>query len=202
MFERFNESARRVLFYARYETSATGALKIDSEHLLLGLLREPRPVVRRILAGVDGADRLREELESRIPFREKIATSHEVPFSERTQRLLNYTAQEADTLGHAHIGPEHMLLALLRVPESGGGEVLASHGMRLETVRETVKALVADGAPAPYRLRVDIEGAAADIDRILGLVGQVVMIQSTPPEARELLHLIHVELRSLRSRFS
>ena len=29
-------------------------------------------------------------------------------------------AEEADSVGHSHIGTEHILLALLRVPESTG----------------------------------------------------------------------------------
>ena len=37
MFERYTESARRALFFARYEVSQLGATSIETEHLLLGL---------------------------------------------------------------------------------------------------------------------------------------------------------------------
>jgi ATP-dependent Clp protease ATP-binding subunit ClpA len=40
MFERYTESARRVIFFARYEASNYGSHIIQTEHLLLGLLRE------------------------------------------------------------------------------------------------------------------------------------------------------------------
>ena len=40
MFERYTERARRVLFFARYEASQLGSISIETEHLLLGLLRE------------------------------------------------------------------------------------------------------------------------------------------------------------------
>src|SRR2546422_2750968 len=40
MFERYTEKARRVIFFARYEASQYGAAFIESEHLLLGLLRD------------------------------------------------------------------------------------------------------------------------------------------------------------------
>ena len=39
MFERYTERARRVLFFARYEASQLGSISIETEHLLLGLIR-------------------------------------------------------------------------------------------------------------------------------------------------------------------
>jgi ATP-dependent Clp protease ATP-binding subunit ClpC len=39
MFERYTEKARRVIFFARYEASQFGSPYIESEHVLLGLLR-------------------------------------------------------------------------------------------------------------------------------------------------------------------
>ena len=41
MFERYTETARRSLFFSRYEASQLGSITIDSEHLMLGLIREP-----------------------------------------------------------------------------------------------------------------------------------------------------------------
>jgi ATP-dependent Clp protease ATP-binding subunit ClpC len=46
MFERYTEKARRVIFFSRYEASQYGAQAIDTEHLLLGLLRENKPLYR------------------------------------------------------------------------------------------------------------------------------------------------------------
>ena len=42
MFERYTEKARRVIFFARYEASQFGSPYIETEHLLLGLLREAK----------------------------------------------------------------------------------------------------------------------------------------------------------------
>jgi ATP-dependent Clp protease ATP-binding subunit ClpC len=214
MFERYTEKARRALFFARYETSQTGSLSIESEHLLLGVLREPGPIGRRILAdaGVT-VEQLRQEVEQRITFREKVGTSVEIPFGADTKRILQYTAEEADNLKHSHIGTEHMLLALLRVPEAIAGTVLIRHGLRLQATREAVAAMPAEGA-APTaasaatstflraaNARADTESIVADIERIQRLVQQISMTLRTPHEATELLHLLSVELSSLRSRF-
>jgi len=46
MFERFTEKARRTVFFARYEASQLGSPEITSEHLLLGLLRDDKAVLR------------------------------------------------------------------------------------------------------------------------------------------------------------
>ena len=40
MFERYTEVARRTIFFARYEASVFGSPYIETEHLLLALLRE------------------------------------------------------------------------------------------------------------------------------------------------------------------
>ncbi len=45
MFERYSDKARRVIFFARYEASQSGTPAIDTEHLLLGILRESRDLL-------------------------------------------------------------------------------------------------------------------------------------------------------------
>jgi hypothetical protein len=40
MFERYTQSARRILFYARYEASQVDGDFVEPEHLVLGMLRE------------------------------------------------------------------------------------------------------------------------------------------------------------------
>src|SRR5207302_765294 len=49
MFERYTEKARRVIFFARYEASQFGSPCIETEHLLLGLLREEKCFAADIL---------------------------------------------------------------------------------------------------------------------------------------------------------
>ena len=49
MFERYDEPARRTLFYARFEASRLGVRSIETEHLLLGLMRAPRGHAGKVL---------------------------------------------------------------------------------------------------------------------------------------------------------
>ena len=104
MFERYTERARRVLFFARYEASQLGSISIETEHLLLGLIREGKGLTSRIFARSHlSLENIRKEVEGRTVFREKVSTSVEIPFSAETRRVLQFAAEEADRLLHNYI---------------------------------------------------------------------------------------------------
>jgi len=114
VFERYTEKARRVIFFARYEASQYGSPYIETEHLLLGLLREDKALANRFLRTHGSIESIRKEIEARITVRERISTSVEVPLSQECKRILNFAAEEAERLGHKHVGTEHLLLGVLR----------------------------------------------------------------------------------------
>jgi ATP-dependent Clp protease ATP-binding subunit ClpC len=143
MFERYTERARRVLFFARYEASQLGSVSIETEHLLLGLIREGKGLTTRIFARSHlSLENIRKEIEGRTVFREKVSTSVEIPFSAETKRVLGFAAEEADRLLHNYIGTEHLLLGILREERSVAAAILMERGMRLNTVREDVVQLL------------------------------------------------------------
>jgi ATP-dependent Clp protease ATP-binding subunit ClpC len=148
MFERYTERARRVLFFARYEASQLGSVSIETEHLLLGLIREGKGLTSRIFArsrlSLEG---VREGIEGRAGSREKTSTSVEIPFSAETKRVLGFAAEEADQLHHHYIGTEHLLLGILREERSVAASILMERGMRLSTVREDVVSLISERMP-------------------------------------------------------
>ncbi len=143
MFERYTERARRVLFFARYEASQLGSNSIETEHLLLGLIREGKGLTSRIFARSHlSLENIRKEIEGRTVFREKVSTSVEIPFSAETKRVLQFAAEEADRLLHNYIGTEHLLLGILREERSVAASILMEKGMRLNAVREDVVQLL------------------------------------------------------------
>ena len=143
MFERYTERARRVLFFARYEASQLGSISIETEHLLLGLIREGKGLTSRIFARSHlSLEGIRKEIEGRTVFREKVSTSVEIPFSAETKRVLQYAAEEADRLLHNYIGTEHLLLGILREERSVAATILMEKGMRLASVREDIVQLL------------------------------------------------------------
>ncbi len=136
MFERYTEKARRVIFFARYEASQFGSPYIETEHLLLGLLREDKALTNRFLRSHASVESIRKQVEGRTPMREKVSTSVDLPLSQECKRVLAYAAEEAERLSHKHIGTEHLLLGLLREDKSFAAEILLERGLRLSTIRE------------------------------------------------------------------
>ena len=157
MFERYTERARRVLFFARYEASQLGSISIETEHLLLGLIREGKGLTSRIFARSHlSLESIRKEIEGRTVFREKVSTSVEIPFSAETKRVLQFAAEEADRLLHNYIGTEHLLLGLVREGEGIAAGVLESLGVNLDKVRHQVIHVLSQSssaAPAPETKR-------------------------------------------------
>lgn len=139
MFERYTEKARRVIFFARYEASAFGSSYIETEHLLLGLLREDKAITHKFLQTEHNIESIRQKIRDHYPHREFIPTNVDMPLSNEGKRALAYSAEEADALGHKYIGTEHMLLGLLREEKAFAAVLLRNLGLRLSTVREELK---------------------------------------------------------------
>jgi len=136
MFERYTEKARRVIFFARYEATQFGSPYIETEHLLLGLLREDKALINRFLRSHASVEFIRKRIEGHTTIREKVSTSVDLPSSNECKRVLDYAAEEAEGLSHKHIGTEHLLLGLLREEKCFAAEILHERGLRHSTIRQ------------------------------------------------------------------
>ncbi|PYY15125.1 MAG: hypothetical protein DMG60_18530 [Acidobacteria bacterium] len=136
MFDRYTEKARRVLFFARYEASQFGAHQIETEHLLLGLLREDPSVLWHLMPRGWTAKSIRREIESSTLAREKIPTSVDMPLSTESKNVLTYATEEADSLGDKNVDTKHLLLGILREEKCFAAGLLREGGLRLSSVRE------------------------------------------------------------------
>jgi hypothetical protein len=139
MFERYTEKARRVIFFARYEASQLGQPYIETEHLLLGILREDKPLTRRFVESDKPVEAIRKQIEDHTTIREKISTEVDLPLSNECMRVLAYAAEEAERLAHPHIGTEHLLLGLLREDKCFAADILQQRGLQLPFVREELQ---------------------------------------------------------------
>ncbi len=148
MFERYTEKARRVIFFARYEASQFGSPYIETEHLLLGLLREDKALTNRFLRSHASVESIRKQVEGHTTIREKVSTSVDLPLSNECKRVLAYAAEEAERLSHKHIGTEHLLLGLLREEKCFAAEILTERGLRLPAIREELQRTTQEKAPA------------------------------------------------------
>ncbi len=139
MFERYTEKARRVIFFARYEASQFGSPYIETEHVLLGLLREDKALTNRFLRSSLAVEEIRKQIESATMVREKTSTSVDLPLSNECKRVLAYAAEEAEVLSEKFIGTEQLLLGLLREEKSFAAQILNERGLRISAVREALR---------------------------------------------------------------
>ena len=141
MLENLTERARRTLFFARYEGARAGAPVIESEHLLLGLLREGDELVEQLLGRfqVESAQ-LRAELAVDGGAVEGPAPG-ELPLSDECRRILMLAAHEAEVQGQMAVGNEHVLLGMLRLESCAAARMLASHSLSLVAAREELAEL-------------------------------------------------------------
>jgi ATP-dependent Clp protease ATP-binding subunit ClpC len=199
MFERFSEAARRALFFARYEASRAGSVSIETEHMLLGVLRADTETVRELLRGSGiSLESLRRELETRPGRGEPTPTSVEIPFSAQSKRALQFTAEQADRLRHSDIGPEHMLLGLLREEKSVAETLLTGHGLRLDLLRKALEQRSSGGRDNQNKF----VGVAAQIETARKLVTQAVGSAGDTRAVHEIVERIQRDLDTLKSLLS
>ncbi len=140
MFERYTEKARRLIFFARYEASQLGSPYIESEHLLLGFLRENKRYLPRLSPSSSPTlDSVRQQLAAHTPSRQKIATSIDLPLNEECKRILLHASEEADALAHKCIGTDHILLGILREKDCCAARLLTQNGISFESVLAGIK---------------------------------------------------------------
>jgi hypothetical protein len=179
MFERYTEKARRIIFFARYEASNYGSPVIDTEHLLLGILRETTHVTKMLPPGA--AQAIRAQLETRTPVRQKVPTSVDLPLSDASKRILKFGWEEAERMQHRHIGSEHLFLGLLREKGCLAAELLEPFGVELEQFRTKMEVTnaydTAEGVLAPrYRVAtaptstITIHGLVYGVEEVSGAV--------------------------------
>src|SRR5271157_11788 len=158
MFERYVEKSRRVIFFARYEACQYGSAYIETEHLLLGILREGGGVAKQLIPKLPRPQKIREEIERQIVRGEHLSTAVEVPLSIDCKRALMIAAEEAKRYGSPYVEIEHLLLGLLLVEKSMAARILFSNGAKTEEVRARIGKI-----PASARLTTGSERSIAPV---------------------------------------
>jgi ATP-dependent Clp protease ATP-binding subunit ClpC len=124
MFERFTERARQVVVLAQDEARALKHNYIGTEHILLGLLREEEGPAARALESLDvTVEEVRAQVAKIVGQGDEVTTG-QIPFTPRAKKVLDLALREALSLGHNYIGPEHILLGLVRENDGVGARIL------------------------------------------------------------------------------
>jgi ATP-dependent Clp protease ATP-binding subunit ClpC len=188
MFERFTNPARRVVVLAQNEAIDLQHNYIGTEHLLLGLLAGQRGVAVRVLEhfGMSLASTRQEVLARVGAGKAPVARGH-VPFTPRAKKTLELSLREALQLNVTHIGPEHLLLGIIREGDGVAAQIMAAHG-GLPQIRAAVLELLppSEAAAAARHWRAAATAASLLLRRGPGGMagpGQAWPAQSGPGKA-------------------
>lgn len=135
MFERYTQTARRVIFSSRYIAGRVGSSEIETEHILLGLLRDDKGLARRFLGSPWAAEEVWKVVEQLKPVRPKMSVPKEIPLTTESKRVLDFAFEEAELASNKHVGSEHLLLGLLREEKSLAVRILSDRGIDLASIR-------------------------------------------------------------------
>jgi len=144
MFEKFTERARKVILNAREIALEYRSNYLGSEHLLLSLLEEediPILVLSRFGLTVE---KVKRTLTSQM-----VKGSHvgEVLFAPDAKKVLEYAVEEARILHHQFVGPEHLLIGVVREKTGLGGRVLRGFGIDEYSIRREILQILGEIPP-------------------------------------------------------
>ena len=150
-FDRFSDRGKRVLALAQDEAIRQNHNYIGTEHLLAALLRDGDTVAARALTslGIELA-KVRTALEHIVGRGDRPTSPSEITLSPRTKKVIELSIDEARRMGQSLLGPEHILLGLIREGEGIAYGIIESLGVDPSALRTRLLELLAQrGTPPP-----------------------------------------------------
>ena len=142
MFERFSDRARHVVLLAQDEARALKHNYIGTEHILLGLFREEGLAARVLTSLGLPVEEVRAQVALIVGQGDEVPAG-QIPFSPRAKTVLDLAQGEAVSLGHNYVGPEHILLGIVREGEGLAARILLDLDADAEKVRTEVMRMLA-----------------------------------------------------------
>ncbi len=147
-FDKFTDKARHVLVLAREEAAALKRPHVGTEHLLLGLAKEPDGIAAQALERVGITyEKALEVVTGMAEGEQEAEAGANISFTPRTKRVLENALREAMQMGQSYISTEHLLLGIVREGEGGAIDAMAKLGVEVDAVRSALNDLVDQPAP-------------------------------------------------------
>ena len=131
MFERYTEPARRSIFFARAIALIDKAPRIDSTHLLRGVMWQDTCRAQVLF-------RLSAKLPQYPQPPRYLPRSKDLNLTDEGKRILVFAIMEADAMGDAWVDTDHLLLGILREPDCEAARQLIAAGLTQENARAVV----------------------------------------------------------------
>ncbi len=142
MWQRFTEAARRSVFHAQQIAQTHGEGYVSTEHLLLGILRDPENFASKTLQHMEvGLEQFAEEILQTLPLLTN-PPSAGMTLTPRAKLAIDLAWEESQKLNQNYIGTEHLLLGLICEGDGVIAMSLRKKGIELEQARMAVQQTV------------------------------------------------------------
>jgi ATP-dependent Clp protease ATP-binding subunit ClpC len=176
MSERYTETSRRVIFFARYEARQHGSTSIEPEHLFLGLLRESRDLFETLSRHQSeiSPEFLRSQIEERMVFEERTPRNSDLVMSDEVADIFSAAIEESDRNGDGSVGPIEILLALASSTDNLASEILRQNGLNASMLsrafgRNTGEDSKGVGIPmSQFLVDLSIQASEGKLDPLIG----------------------------------
>jgi len=166
IFGRFTQRAQRAVTYAQQAAVALHQSYVGTEHLLLGLLKDPGSVIAEALPANVTYDTVMEQVRS-VLGEGSTEKSGMLELTPRSKKILEGSILESRRLKHSFVGTEHFWLALLKEGEGVAVNLLRSMGVDIQALQQKILENVSnsqpDGTEAPAQPGQETQAAAANI---------------------------------------
>ncbi|RHR13095.1 ATP-dependent Clp protease ATP-binding subunit [Firmicutes bacterium AM29-6AC] len=148
MQEKYTKKAFDVLQRAKEAAAKLGNEYIGTEHILLGLTLVQQSVAAKAL---EGQNVTYHQVMERICEMQGKKQKFYLPLdmTPRAKRMVERSKQEAVRLGANYVGTEHILLALLREPDTLAITLLEDLGVDIQTLYEDIMLLLGESEAQP-----------------------------------------------------
>ncbi len=143
--ERFTHQLREAIEAAQGILADLTQNALDTDHLLLSMIAQDGGMVERILKKLKkNVHKIREEAKATVygdqePSGESMPPGEQVYVTPRMKRAFDLALEEATQLGDTYIGNEHVLLALMKIPEGTAYQVIQNIGLNRDEVLQAIQ---------------------------------------------------------------
>jgi ATP-dependent Clp protease ATP-binding subunit ClpC len=139
MFDKFTNRAKQVIKLAKKEAQRLNHNYLGTEHLLLGLFKLGQGIAVNVLRNLNlDYDIIRAEVERLVGYGPEIQVYGDPALTAKVKKVFEFANEEALNLNHNYVGTEHLLLGLLRQPDSVSVQVLENLQVNLKEIRKEI----------------------------------------------------------------
>ena len=137
IFGRFTQRAQRAVAAAQQAAVLLHQPYVGTEHILLGLLKEPGPVVADVLPADVNYDTVLERVRALLG-EGNVPSGGMLELTPRSKKILESSIMESRKLHHSFVGTEHFWLALLKEGEGVAVSLLRSMGVDTQAMQQKI----------------------------------------------------------------